>query len=91
MDRPTFTVSAAPEATGKSRRTIARLLDADSLPGATRDESGAWCILLEALLAARPTGSRPVAPRRATGAPGPPGPRSECIVRGYLAGSALGS
>jgi hypothetical protein len=50
--RPTFTVSGAAEATGKSRRTIARMLDADALPGATRDDSGAWCIPAEALLAA---------------------------------------
>jgi hypothetical protein len=50
--RPTFTVSGAAEATGKSRRTIARMLDADALPGATRDDSGAWCIPRDALLAA---------------------------------------
>jgi len=52
MTRPTFTVSAAAEATGKSRRTIGRLLDDDLLPGAYRDESGAWCIPTEGLLAA---------------------------------------
>ena len=51
-DRPTFTVSSAAQVTGKSRRTIARMLDAEALPGATRDDSGAWCIPLEALLAA---------------------------------------
>jgi hypothetical protein len=51
-DRPTFTISAAAEATGKSRRTIGRMLDAGELVGATRDDSGAWAIPVEALLGA---------------------------------------
>lgn len=50
--RPTFTVAAAATATGKSRRTIGRMLDADELPGATRDDSGTWSIPADALLAA---------------------------------------
>ena len=80
MDRPTFTVSAAAEATGKSRRTIARLLDADSLPGATRDESGAWCIPLEALLAAGlrvHAPSPPDEPQEHTPTPSTPAPAAE--------------
>ena len=50
--RPTFTVSGAAKATGRSRRTIGRMLDAGELVGATRDESGAWSIPVEALLGA---------------------------------------
>lgn len=50
--RPTFTVSAAAKATGRSRRTIGRLLDAGELEGATRDDSGTWSIPVEALLGA---------------------------------------
>lgn len=52
MTRPTFTVSAAAAATGLSRRTLGRMLDAGELNGATRDESGAWSIPVESLLAA---------------------------------------
>ncbi len=58
-ERPTFTISGAAEATGKSRRTIARMLDTGILAGATRVAGGAWCIPLEALLAA---GLHPYAP-----------------------------
>jgi hypothetical protein len=51
--RPTFTVRTAAEATGKSRRTIGRMLEAGELEGATKDEeSGAWSIPTEALLGA---------------------------------------
>lgn len=50
--RPTFSITAAAEATGKSRRTIGRLLDADELTGAHRDDSGTWSIPADALLAA---------------------------------------
>lgn len=50
--RPTFTVTGAAEATGRSRRTIGRLLEAGELTGAHRDATGAWSIPAEALLAA---------------------------------------
>lgn len=60
--RPSFTVTAAATATGKSRRTIGRMLDADELPGATRDDSGTWSIPAEALLAAGLTLHAPAPP-----------------------------
>lgn len=50
--RPSFTVTGAAKATGRSRRTIGRMLDADELPGATRDDAGTWSIPADALLAA---------------------------------------
>lgn len=52
MSRPTFTVTAAARATGKSRRTIARMLDAGELADAHRDDAGAWVIPADALIAA---------------------------------------
>lgn len=50
--RPTFTVSAAARATGRSRRTLTRMLDAGELDGAHRDDAGAWVIPADSLLAA---------------------------------------
>ena len=73
--RPTLTVSAAAAATGKSRRTIGRLLDAGRLDGAEQDEAGTWHIPVDALIAAgltlhapsppdvTPTDATPLAPR----------------------------
>ena len=49
--RPVFSVTEAAAATGKSRRTIAWLLDAGRLDGAVRDATG-WHIPVEALIAA---------------------------------------
>lgn len=65
--RPTFTVTGAAAATGKSRRTIGRMLDAGELVGAHRDDTGAWSIPAEALLGAglqlhAPTPPGPVPP-----------------------------
>jgi hypothetical protein len=66
-----LTVSEAADATGKSRRTIGRLLDAGQLDDAERDDAGTWRIPVDALLAAglalhapsapdeTPTNSRP--------------------------------
>jgi hypothetical protein len=51
-DRPTFTLAGAADATGRSRRTIGRLLEAGQLEGAHRDDTGAWVIPLAALLGA---------------------------------------
>ena len=50
--RPTFTLAGAATVTGKSRRTIGRMLEAGELDGAERDASGAWSIPVESLLAA---------------------------------------
>jgi hypothetical protein len=52
MKRPTLNVTEAADATGKSRRTIARLLDAGRLDGAEKDDDGTWRIPVEALIAA---------------------------------------
>ena len=51
-ERPTFTVSSAAEATGKSRRTIGRMVSTGELVGAHKNDEGAWVIPLEALLGA---------------------------------------
>ena len=49
--RPSLTVTEAADATGKSRRTLGRLLDAGRLDGAHRDDVGTWRIPVDALLA----------------------------------------
>lgn len=51
-ERPTFTVSSAADATGKSRRTIGRMVSTGELVGAHKNDEGAWVIPLEALLGA---------------------------------------
>jgi len=48
--RPSLTVTEAADATGKSRRTLGRLLDAGRLDGAYRDDAGTWRIPVDALL-----------------------------------------
>jgi hypothetical protein len=60
--RPVLTITEAADATGKSRRTIARLLDAHKLDGAERDEAGTWRIPSEALIAAKLTLHAPSPP-----------------------------
>jgi hypothetical protein len=50
--RPMLNVSEAADATGKSRRTIGRLLDAGALNGVERDDAGTWRIPVDALLTA---------------------------------------
>jgi hypothetical protein len=50
--RPMLTVTEAATATGKSRRSIGRLLDAGRLDGAEKDEADIWRIPVEALIAA---------------------------------------
>lgn len=44
-----LSLSQAANRTGKSRRTLGRMLDAGEIPGAERGESGTWKIPLEAL------------------------------------------
>lgn len=66
--RPTFTVSSAADVTGKSRRTIGRMLADGELPGAHKTD-GAWTIPLESLLAAGLTVNAPSPPDPA---PAPP-------------------
>ena len=74
-DRPVFTLTAAANVTGKSRRTIGRMLDAGELAGAVRDESGAWSIPVESLLAAGLT-VHPPTPADAVPAEPDPSPSS---------------
>jgi excisionase family DNA binding protein len=51
MSVPTFTASDAATRCGISRRTLVRMIDTGRLE-ATRDESGAWTVTRDALLAA---------------------------------------
>ena len=60
--RPVLSITEAAIATGKSRRTIARLLDAGRLDGAERDDAGTWRIPAEALIAAGLTLYAPAPP-----------------------------
>ena len=62
--RPVLSITEAAIATGKSRRTIARLLDAGRLDGAERDDAGTWRIPVEALIAAGLTLYAPRHPTR---------------------------
>lgn len=49
---PMWSASEAARRCGISRATMTRRLQADAIPGATRDESGAWLVPLSGLLAA---------------------------------------
>ena len=49
---PVWSASEAARRCGISRATMTRRLQADAIPGATRDESGAWLVPLSGLLAA---------------------------------------
>jgi hypothetical protein len=60
--RPVLSVTEAAHATGKSRRTVARLLDTGRLDGAERDSAGTWRIPVEALIAAGLTLHAPAPP-----------------------------
>ena len=93
--RPSLTVTEAADATGKSRRTLGRLLDAGRLDGAHRDDVGTWRIPVDALLAVglhlhapSPPADAPddVAPITSTSTPPPPAPTDElAAVRAELA------
>jgi hypothetical protein len=88
MKRPTLTVSAAADATGKSRRTIGRLLDAGRLDGAEQDETGTWHIPVDALIAAGLTLHAPSLPDEALTddpAPAPPPPAALDALRAEVA------
>ncbi len=64
--RPVLTLTEAAAATGKSRRTVGRLLDAGRFDGAQRDDAGTWRIPVDALLAAGLTLHAPSPPTDAS-------------------------
>jgi hypothetical protein len=66
-----LSITEAAIATGKSRRTIARLLDAGRLDGAERDDAGTWRIPAEALIAAGLTLYAPAPPDAPSTTPPP--------------------
>lgn len=59
---PVWSASEAARRCGISRATMTRRLQADAIPGATRDESGAWLVPLSGLLAAGFHPDRPAPP-----------------------------
>jgi hypothetical protein len=79
MKRPTLNVTEAADATGKSRRTIARLLDAGRLDGAEKDDDGTWRIPVEALIAAGLTLHAPSPPDAAASDETPPAPPRDAL------------
>jgi hypothetical protein len=87
MKRPTLNVTEAADATGKSRRTIARLLDAGRLDGAEKDDDGTWRIPVEALIAAGLTLHAPSPPDAPVSdkAPPPPPPDALDTLRAEMA------
>ena len=75
--RPVLSITEAAIATGKSRRTIARLLDAGRLDGAERDDAGTWRIPAEALIAAGLTLYAPAPPDAPSTTPPPTAPPTD--------------
>ena len=70
-----LTITEAAEATGRSRRTIGRMLDAGQLEGAHREgDGGSWRIPVEALLAAGLALHAPEQPEPAPPTPARPSP-----------------